>query len=299
MTSFDLQLEKLETADGFIAALDQSGGSTPKALRIYGIPDDWYVVGEKSMFDAIHSMRTRIMKSPVFNGERILGAILFEDTMDRTVHGIETARYLWSVKNIVPFLKVDKGLMEAANGVQLMKPIPDLNVLLARAKEAGVFGTKMRSVITQANERGIEEIVDQQFELGKQITAAGLIPVIEPEVDVNSPEKKEAEVLLKVELLKHLDALAEGEKVILKLSLPSVDNFYKECIEHPKCLRVVALSGGYSRALANEILARQHGMIASFSRALTEGLAHQMSEKQFEATLDGAIRSIFEASSSG
>jgi fructose-bisphosphate aldolase class I len=299
MTPFDHQLEKIATADGFIAALDQSGGSTPKALRIYGISDDSYVVGEKSMFDAVHSMRTRIMKSPVFNGERILGAILFEDTMDRTVHGIETAQYLWNVKNIVPFLKVDKGLTDKANGVQLMKPIPDLNVLLARAKEAGVFGTKMRSVITQANERGIESIVEQQFKIGKQIIAAGLIPIIEPEVDINCPEKKGAEVLLKVKLLKHLDALGEGEKVMLKLTLPSVDNFYKECIEHPKCLRVVALSGGYSRAVANEILARQHQMIASFSRALTEGLTHQMSDKQFEATLDGAIRSIFDASKSG
>ena len=299
MTSFDYQLEKVATADGFIAALDQSGGSTPKALRIYGIPDDSYVVGEKSMFDAVHSMRTRIVKSPVFNGERILGAILFEDTMNRTVHGIETAKYLWTVKNIVPFLKVDKGLTDETNGVQLTKPMPDLNLLLARAKDAGVFGTKMRSVITQANEIGIEAIVDQQFEVGKQIIAAGLIPIIEPEVDVNSPEKKGAEVLLKVKLLKHLDALGEGEKVMLKLSLPSVDNFYKECIEHPNCLRVVALSGGYSRAVANEILVRQHGMVASFSRALTEGLAHQMSEKQFEATLDGAIHSIFEASKSG
>ena len=299
MTSFDDQLEKVATADGFIAALDQSGGSTPKALRIYGIPDDSYVVGEKSMFDAVHTMRTRIVKSPVFNGERILGAILFEDTMNRTVDGIGTPQYLWSVKNIVPFLKVDKGLTDETNGVQLMKPMPDLNLLLARAKDAGVFGTKMRSVITQANEIGIEAIVDQQFEVGKQIIAAGLIPIIEPEVDVNSPEKKGAEVLLKVKLLKHLDALGEGEKVMLKLSLPSVDNFYKECIEHPNCLRVVALSGGYSRAVANEILARQHGMIASFSRALTEGLAHQMSEKQFEATLDGAIHSIFEASKSG
>ena len=299
MTSFDHQLEKVATADGFIAALDQSGGSTPKALRIYGIPDDSYVVGEKSMFDGVHAMRTRIVKCPAFNGERILGAILFEDTMNRTVDGIETAQYLWSVKNIVAFLKVDKGLADEANGVQLMKPMPDLNVLLTRAKDAGVFGTKMRSVITKANEKGIEAIVDQQFEVGKQIIAAGLIPIIEPEVDVTSPEKKEAEVLLKVELLKHLDALGEGEKVMLKLSLPSVDNFYKECIEHPKCLRVVALSGGHSRAVANEILARQHGMIASFSRALTEGLAHQMSEKEYEATLDGAISSIFEASKSG
>jgi fructose-bisphosphate aldolase class I len=251
------------------------------------------------MFDAVHSMRTQVMTSPVFNGERILGAILFEDTMDRTVLGLETAEYLWSVKNIVPFLKVDKGLTDEANGVQLMKPMPDLNVLLARAKEAGIFGTKMRAVITQANERGIEAIVDQQFEVGKQIIGAGLIPIIEPEVDINSPEKKGAEGLLKVKLLKHLDALGEGEKVMLKLSLPSVDNFYKECIEHPKCLRVVALSGGHSRAVANEILARQHGMIASFSRALTEGLTHQMSEKQYEASLDEAIRSIYEASKSG
>lgn len=297
-TSFDRQLEKVATADGFIAALDQSGGSTPKAIGIYGIPDDSYVVGEKSMFDAVHSMRTRIMESPVFDGDRVLAAILFEDTMDRTVNGLDTAEYLWAVKNIVPFLKVDKGLADEANGVQLMKPMPDLNALLARAKEAGVFGTKMRSLITKASEGGIEEIVDQQFEVGKQIIAAGLIPMIEPEVDINSPEKKGAEVLLKVKLLKHLDALGEDEKVMLKLSLPSVDNFYKECIEHPKCLRVVALSGGHSRAVANEILARQNGMIASFSRALSEGLTHQMSDSQFEVSLDEAIRCIFEASKS-
>ena len=283
-------------ADGFLAALDQSGGSTPKALRLYGIPDGDYVAGEESMFDMVHDMRTRIMTSASFTGERILGAILFENTMDREVEGKPTSQYLWEVKNVVPFLKVDKGLAAEENGVQVMKPMPGLDDLLKRAKAAGIFGTKMRSVIKTANEEGIKAIVDQQFEVGKRIIAAGLCPIIEPEVDIKSPQKKECEEMLKASILKALDALGDDEIVMLKLSLPTVENHYLELVEHPKVLRVVALSGGYAREEANEILSKQKGMIASFSRALTEGLSHTMSAEDFDSTLDKAIGSIFEAS---
>ena len=292
----DAQKEKVMKADGFLAALDQSGGSTPKALRLYGIPDGDYVAGEESMFDMVHDMRTRIMTSASFTGERILGAILFENTMDREVEGKPTSQYLWEVKNVVPFLKVDKGLAAEENGVQVMKPMPGLDDLLKRAKAAGIFGTKMRSVIKTANEEGIKAIVDQQFEVGKRIIAAGLCPIIEPEVDIKSPQKKECEEMLKASILKALDALGDDEIVMLKLSLPTVENHYLELVEHPKVLRVVALSGGYAREEANEILSKQKGMIASFSRALTEGLSHTMSAEDFDSTLDKAIGSIFEAS---
>jgi fructose-bisphosphate aldolase class I len=294
--AFEQQKEKVRTADGFLAALDQSGGSTPKALRLYGIPDDAYVEGETSMFDVIHSMRSRIMTSPAFTGDRILGAILFEDTMDREVEGMPTATYLWEKKKVVPFLKVDKGLQAEDEGVQLMKPIPGLDDLLKRAKEKGVFGTKMRSVINHADQKGIAKIVEQQFQIGKQIIAAGLVPILEPEVDIKSDSKAQIEDMLKVSILQHMDILGENEIIMLKLSLPTVDNLYQPLIEHPKCLRVVALSGGYSRAEANEILARQKGMVASFSRALTEGLSHQQSVEEFNKMLDESIETIFQAS---
>lgn len=294
--AFEQQKEKVRTADGFLAALDQSGGSTPKALRLYGIPDDAYVEGETSMFDVIHSMRTRIMTSPAFTGDRILGAILFEDTMDREVEGMPTATYLWEKKKVVPFLKVDKGLQAEDEGVQLMKPIPGLDDLLKRAKEKGIFGTKMRSVINHADQNGIAKIVEQQFQIGKQIIAAGLVPILEPEVDIKSDSKAQIEDMLKVSILQHMDILRENEIIMLKLSLPTVDNLYQPLIEHPKCLRVVALSGGYSRAEANEILARQKGMVASFSRALTEGLSHQQSAEEFNKMLDESIETIFQAS---
>jgi fructose-bisphosphate aldolase class I len=296
MSAFDEQMEKITKADGFVAALDQSGGSTPKALNAYGYPENLYVKGEESMFAAVHAMRSRIMTSPSFNGDRILAAILFEDTMDRNVNDLPTGQYLWQVKNIVPILKVDKGLEAEENGVQLMKPIPGLDHLLKRAKQAGIFGTKMRSVINLANDKGVKAIVDQQFEIGKQIVAAGLVPILEPEVNIRSPEKAQAETLLKQNLLQQLNNLGEDEKVMLKLSLPSVDNFYKECIEHINVVRVVALSGGYTREEANEILARQNGMTASFSRALVEGLTYPMSEEEFDTSLNKSIQSIFDAS---
>jgi fructose-bisphosphate aldolase class I len=280
----------------FLAALDQSGGSTPKALRLYGIPDDDYVAGEESMYDQVHKMRTRIMTSPKFNGDRILGAILFENTMDRKVNDMPTADYLWNVKNVVPFLKVDKGLAEEQDDVQLMKPIPGLEDLLKRAKKAGIFGTKMRSVINEANPTGIENIVDQQFEIAKEICSEGLVPIIEPEVNIKSVHKAECEKLLKANILENLDKLHENEKVMLKLTIPTEANLYKELIEHKSVLRVVALSGGYSRDEANELLAKQDGMIASFSRALTEGLSHQMTDAEFDAALDASIESIFQAS---
>jgi len=289
------QLEKVRTADGFIAALDQSGGSTPKALRLYGIAESEYS-GEAEMFDKVHEMRTRIMMSPSFGGDRILGAILFEKTMDREVGGKPTARYLWDEKRVVPFLKVDKGLAEEKDGVQLMKPIPDLDALLERGKKTGIFGTKMRSVVKLANERGIRANVAQQFEIGLRIAAADLCPILEPEVDIHSPEKAEAERILKVSLLEHLNGLAPDQKVMFKLTLPSQDDFYKECIEHPNIVRVVALSGGYTRDEANALLARNHGMVASFSRALTEGLTAQQSEAEFDKLLDESIQSIFDAS---
>jgi fructose-bisphosphate aldolase, class I len=296
MTVFEEQMEKVCTANGFIAALDQSGGSTPVALKHYGIPDDSYTAGEESMFDMVHEMRSRIIKSPTFDGSRILGAILFEDTMDREIDGKPTARFLWEDKNVVPFLKIDQGLASEDSGVQLMKPIQNLDQLLNRGKTACIFGTKMRSVIKEANPDGIRAIVEQQFEIATQIIASGLIPIIEPEIDINSPDKSECETILKTWLLKYLDELGDEEKVMLKVSLPTVENHYKECIEHTKCIRVVALSGGYAREVANALLAKQRGMTASFSRALTEGLTHQMNENEFNSMLDVAISSIFDAS---
>jgi len=295
MSNFEQQKAKFRTPARFIAALDQSGGSTPKALRLYGIAESAWS-GDAQMMDLIHAMRTRIITSPSFNGDRILAAILFENTMDRDIEGRPTAQYLWEVKQVVPILKVDKGLEAEANGVQLMKPMPDLDKLLARAKAKGIFGTKMRSVIKQANPAGIRAVVDQQFEVARQINAAGLVPIIEPEVDIHCPDKGAAEDLLKSALIAHLDTLPKGQQVMLKLTLPSKDNLYADCIAHARALKVVALSGGYSRDEANTRLARQHNMVASFSRALTEGLTAQQSEAEFNAALDKAIESIFQAS---
>ena len=295
MSNFEKQKEKFRTQPGFIAALDQSGGSTPKALKLYGIAESGYS-GDAQMMDLIHAMRTRIITSPSFNGDRILAAILFEATMDREVLGRPTAEYLWEVKKVVPILKVDKGLDADANGVQLMKPMPDLDKLLARAKAKGIFGTKMRSVIKQANPAGIQAVVDQQFQVGRQIIAAGLVPIIEPEVDIKCPDKAAAEDLLKKAILGQLDKLPEGQQVMLKLTIPDRDNLYADLIAHPRVLKVVALSGGYPRDEANKRLARQKGMVASFSRALTEGLTAQQSEAEFNAALDGAIESIYQAS---
>jgi fructose-bisphosphate aldolase class I len=288
-------LDKVANDEGFIAALDQSGGSTPKALKLYGIDEGEYS-GDEEMFDLIHQMRSRIITSSAFNGDRVLGAILFEMTMDREIEGKGTAEYLWNVKQVVPFLKVDKGLADEVDGTQLMKPIPDLDPLCQRAVAKGVFGTKMRSVIKVANEAGITANVAQQFEFGRQILANGLVPIIEPEVDINSPSKAEAEQLLKARILAELDGIAEGQQIMLKLTLPETDGFYSELVEHPKVLRVVALSGGYSREEANARLSRNAGMIASFSRALTEGLSAQQSDAEFDAALDASIGSIFEAS---
>jgi len=289
------QLEVIRNRPGFIAALDQSGGSTPKALGLYGISEDAWS-NEDEMFDVVHAMRTRIITSPAFNGERILGAILFENTMDREIEGQPTAAYLWNVKQVVPFLKVDKGLASEENGTQVMKPIPDLDVLLGKAKANGVFGTKMRSVIKQANQTGIDAIVTQQFDIGRQIIAAGLVPIIEPEVDIHCPDKAEAEAMLHVGIMNELDSLGADQIVMLKLTLPEKDNLYADCIAHPNVARVVALSGGYSREEANARLARQNGMVASFSRALAEGLTAQQSDSEFNAMLDASIESIFEAS---
>ncbi len=295
MSTFDQQLEKVKTQPGFIAALDQSGGSTPKALGLYGVtPDAW--TDEEGMYTVVHAMRTRIMTSPKFGGDRILGAILFENTMDRQVEGKSTADYLWSVKNVVPFLKVDKGLADEEDGVQMMKPMPELGALLIKAKAAGIFGTKMRSVIKQANEAGIKKIVAQQFEVGKQIVAAGLVPIIEPEVDIHCPEKAKAEDILKAALMAELNALGPNELVMLKLTLPEVDNLYADCVAHPNVVRVVALSGGYSREEANDRLSRQNGMVASFSRALSEGLNANQTAEEFDAMIDASIQSIFDAS---
>lgn len=293
--SFELQLKKVLTQDGFLAALDQSGGSTPKALRLYGIPETAYS-GEEQMYAKVHEMRTRIITSPAFNGDRILGAILFENTMDRQVRGKGTAQYLWEEKRVVPFLKVDKGLAAEADGVQVMKDMPDLDPLLARAKKNGVFGTKMRSVIQQADPSGIDRVVAQQFEIGLHIVEAGLVPIIEPEVDIHCPDKMAAEILLEQAIVSRLDELAPEQIVMLKLTLPEEDGFYERLIDHPNVLRLVALSGGYSRAKANARLARNAGMIASFSRALTEGLSAQQSDAEFDGALDEAIESIFEAS---
>ncbi len=288
-------LDKVKTQTGFIAALDQSGGSTPKALKLYGVDESAYN-NDSEMFDLVHQMRTRIITSNAFSGERILGAILFENTLDREIEGMSTAHYLWQKKRVVPFLKVDKGLAEEANGVQVMKPMPALDALLAKAVAQDVFGTKMRSVVKLANHQGIKDVVEQQFTVGKQILSAGLVPIIEPEVDINSPQKAEAEALLKLEILAQLNMLDEGQEVMLKLTLPNEANFYKELVDHPRVLKVVALSGGYSREDANAKLAENQGMIASFSRALTEGIAVQQTEEEFEATLDTAIESIYQAS---
>ena len=288
-------LDKLKTQTGFIAALDQSGGSTPKALRLYGIEESEYSSDEE-MFNLVHEMRTRIITSTPFSGERVLGAILFENTLDREIEGMSSAHFLWQKKRVIPFLKVDKGLAEESNGVQVMKPMPGLDALLAKAVAQDVFGTKMRSVVKLANHQGIKDVVAQQFEVGKQILAAGLVPIIEPEVDIHSPQKAEAEALLKLEILTQLNLLSEGEEVMLKLTLPTEANFYKELVDHPRVLKVVALSGGYSRDDANAKLTENQGMIASFSRALTEGVSAQQSQEEFEATLDKAIEGIYQAS---
>lgn len=291
----DEMLAKVRTGSGFIAALDQSGGSTPKALRLYGVDDDAWSTDDE-MFDLIHAMRTRIVTSPSFTGDKVLGAILFEQTMDREIEDKGAADYLWSVKDVVPFLKVDKGLADAEHGAQLMKPMPGLDELLARARDLGVFGTKMRSVIAAADPAGIAAVVDQQFEVGAQIAAAGLVPILEPEVDITIADKADAEALLLEQLASGLDALGDDQTVMLKLSIPTVDNLYADLIAHPRVARVVALSGGYTRADANERLARNNGMIASFSRALTEGLSAQQSDDDFDATLGAAIDGIYQAS---
>ena len=289
------QLQKMKSHPGFIAALDQSGGSTPGALRLYGIKEGAWS-NEDEMFAIVHQMRTRMITSPSFTGERIIGAILFENTMDREIDGQPTADYLWNVKRVVPFLKVDKGLDAEKEGVQLMKPMPALDALLEKAKSKRIFGTKMRSFIKQANAAGIKEIVNQQFDLAAQIIAAGLMPIVEPEIDIHCPEKATAEGLLKAAILEKLEQLPAGQLVMLKLTLPEQDNFYADFVEHPKVLRVVALSGGYSREEANDRLRRNHGIIASFSRALAEGLSAQQSDTEFNAMLDKSIQSIFEAS---
>ncbi len=291
------QLDKVRNGAGFVAALDQSGGSTPKALRLYGIEESEYS-GDEEMFDLIHQMRTRIMTSPAFGGDRVIAAILFEMTMDREVEGIPTADYLWDKKQVVPFLKVDKGLAEEENGAQVMKPMPGLDSLLARARDKGIFGTKMRSVIKVADPKGVDAVVDQQFEVGRQILDAGLIPIIEPEVDINSPSKAEAEDLLRSAISAQLDSLGDGQDVMLKLTLPETDGFYASLVAHPRIARVVALSGGYTREEANARLSRNEGVIASFSRALTEGLSAQQSDEEFNETLDESIGSIAAASAS-
>src|SRR6266480_3965729 len=289
------QLQKMKSHPGFIAALDQSGGSTPKALALYGIKEGAWS-NEDEMFAIVHEMRARMITSHTFNGKRIIGAILFENTMDREINGQTTANYLWNVKGVVPFLKVDKGLDAEKEGVQLMKPMPALAALLEKAKSKRIFGTKMRSVIKQANAAGIKDIVNQQFELAAQIIAAGLMPIVEPEVDIHCPEKAKAEGLLKAAILEKLNQLPQGQLVMLKLTLPELDNFYADFAKHPKVLRVVALSGGYSRDEANKRLRRNHGVVASFSRALAEGLSAQQSAPEFNATLDKSIQSIFDAS---
>jgi fructose-bisphosphate aldolase class I len=289
------QFDKMKNGRGFIAALDQSGGSTPKALKNYGIDEDAYS-NDEEMFRVMHEMRSRIMRSPVFNGDRILGAILFEDTMNRQIEGRESADYLWNVKNVVPIIKVDKGLADAADDVQVMKPIPGLDDLLARAVDKGFFGTKMRSVVKDANQKGIDAIADQQFELGRQIADAGLVPILEPEIDIHSPHKAEAEAMLKKALLDRLEQWPSDKYLMFKLTLPEEDNFYSDLVDHPNVVRVVALSGGYSREEANRRLSSNKGVVASFSRALTEGLSAQQSDEEFDKTLDASIQSIFDAS---
>jgi len=289
------QLERMRTGKGFIAALDQSGGSTPKALKLYGIEESEYS-GEAQMFDLMHAMRTRMIKSKAFNGDRVLGAILFEGTMDRDIDGLGSAQFLWAKKRVVPFLKVDKGLADEGNGVQVMKPMPDLDALLQRGVAKGIFGTKMRSVIKLANQAGIDAVVKQQFEVGRQIISHGLVPIIEPEVDIKSPEKPAAEALLRAAILAELAKQPASQPVMLKLTIPTTANFYAELIKHPSVLRVVALSGGYSRVDANRMLSENHGMIASFSRALSEGLSAKQSESDFDSMLDSTIAGIYAAS---
>ncbi len=295
MSNFEEQKNKIKTQDGYIAALDQSGGSTPKALAIYGVTEDAWS-NDEEMFTVVHAMRTRIMTSPAFSGDRTLAAILFENTMDREVEGKPTASYLWDVKNVVPILKIDKGLADENDGVQLMKPNPGLGDLLQKARGKGIFGTKMRSVIKQASAAGVKAVVAQQFEVGREIIAAGLVPIIEPEVDIHCPDKAEAETLLKAALLEELISLNPDQLVMLKLTLPEVDNFYADCVKHPNVLKVVALSGGYSREEANARLSRNNGVVASFSRALSEGLSAQQSDSEFNTMLDASIADIFAAS---
>jgi fructose-bisphosphate aldolase, class I len=295
MSNFEQQAAKIRNQPGFLAALDQSGGSTPKALKLYGVAESTYS-GEAQMMDLVHAMRSRIITSPSFGGDRIAGAILFEATMDRDILGTPTAEFLWTKKQVVPFLKIDKGLADEANGVQLMKPMPTLDQLLIKAKSKGIFGTKERSVIKQANAEGIREVVAQQFEIAKQVLGHGLTPIVEPEVDIHAPDKAGAEKLLKTEILAQLDKLPANQQVMLKLTLPEVDDFYKDLVAHPRVLKVVALSGGYSRDEANARLTRQKGMIASFSRALTEGLTAQQSDAEFNAALDKSIEGIYQAS---
>ena len=287
--------EQVKAGKGFVAALDQSGGSTPKALKLYGVEESEYS-GDEAMFDLIHKMRSRLIKSKVFTGDRIVGAILFEMTMERQIDGIGSAEFLWNNKKIVPFLKIDNGLAAESNDVQLMKPIPELSSRIAAANKHGVFGTKMRSVINLANAAGIEAVVAQQFEIGKEIIAGGLIPIIEPEVNIKSEQKAQAEEILKTSLISHLNKLNENQTVMLKLSLPTKPNLYQDLVNHPRVLKVVALSGGYSRDDANKMLAENKGVIASFSRALTEGLSAKQSDDQFDALLDSTIQSIFDAS---
>ena len=294
MSNFEQQAAKIRNQPGFIAALDQSGGSTPKALKLYGIEENTYS-GDTAMMDLVHQMRTRIVTSPVFTGQRIAGAILFEATMDREFGGKPAADYLWG-KQVVPFLKIDKGLADETNGVQLMKPMPDLDALLKKAKSKGIFGTKERSVIKQNNAEGIKAVVAQQFEVAKQVLSHGLVPIVEPEVDIKNPDKKGSEENLKKEILAQLDKLPADKQVMLKLTIPDVDNLYLDLTKHPRVLKVVALSGGYSRDEANKRLARQNGMIASFSRALSEGLTAQQSDAEFNKSLDTAIESIYQAS---
>jgi len=288
-------MAKIRDQEGFIAALDQSGGSTPKALQAYGLEGDAYE-SESEMFDLIHQMRTRIMTSPSFGGSRILGAILFENTMDREISGQSTADYLWQTKQVVPFLKVDKGLSDENDGVQVMKPMPELEALLDKAKESGIFGTKMRSVIKEANSAGINRVVDQQFDIGKEILNAGLVPIIEPEVDINSTDKRESEELLCLAIERNLGELEDSQSVMLKLTLPEQDNFYECFVNDDRVLRVVALSGGYSREEANNRMSRNNGLVASFSRALTEGLSANQTQEEFDALLDSSIQQIFNAS---
>lgn len=289
------QLNRIHTGRGFIAALDQSGGSTPKALLQYGVTEDRYT-NDDEMFALVHQMRTRIMKSPAFDSKYILGAILFENTMDRLIDGQYTADYLWEKKGIVPFLKVDKGLAPLEDGVQVMKPMPDLNELLKRAVERHIFGTKMRSVIKEANPAGIQKVIEQQFEIGKQIMAMGLVPIIEPEVDIHSADKEASEHILKAEISKQLTKLGPDDQVMLKLSIPTVNNFYSDLMKDPHVVRIVALSGGYTQAEANEKLAHNHGLIASFSRALAQGLTDQQSDEDFNAMLSQSVKEIYEAS---